>query len=244
MAGGLNRSAARRRAGGRRGSCSRRCGGCSRGRRTAARRRPTGPARRSEIAGRPRSAAARPCRAGLAALGDDDLAAVGRVCAAPDARRRRAPPSCRSAGSGRSETSPRPEPAGSPAGVAARHRSRPADGPGTRTRPAPSRAGGACVELGSRGSGRVPGGLGSPDAVGSSGAWLGTASEGAAAGWELSMPQPYPHQLRMFTARATTSPIVTSDTIACAPIRAFAFWVSGIVSVGLNAVALVSDTYR
>ncbi len=47
----------------------------------------------------------------------------------------------------------------------------------------------------------------------------------------------------MFTARATTSPIVTSDTNACAPISAFAVCVSGIVSVGLNAVALVNDTY-
>ena len=79
---------------------------------------------------------------------------------------------------------------------------------------------------------------------GVAGRFPGSDSEGGAAGWERSIAQPYPHQLRMFTARATTSPIVTSDTIACAPISAFAVCVSGIVSVGLNAVALVSDTYR
>ena len=49
---------------------------------------------------------------------------------------------------------------------------------------------------------------------------------------------------RMFTARETISPIVTSETSDCAPITLFAIGVSGIVSVGENAVALVSETYR
>ena len=48
----------------------------------------------------------------------------------------------------------------------------------------------------------------------------------------------------MFTARETINPIVTSDTVACTPITIFAILLSGIVSVGENAVALVSDTYR
>ena len=51
-------------------------------------------------------------------------------------------------------------------------------------------------------------------------------------------------QDRMLTARATTSPTVTNDTSDCAPISHFAVGVSGIVSVGLNAVAFVSETYR
>jgi len=49
---------------------------------------------------------------------------------------------------------------------------------------------------------------------------------------------------RMFTARETTRPIVTSDTSDWAPMMLFAVGVSGNASVGLNAVALVSDTYR
>jgi len=49
---------------------------------------------------------------------------------------------------------------------------------------------------------------------------------------------------RMFTARETTSPIVTSETIDCTPMMLLAIGVSGIVSVGENAVAFVSDTYR
>ncbi len=48
----------------------------------------------------------------------------------------------------------------------------------------------------------------------------------------------------MLTARATTSPIVSSDTSACIAISSFAALDNGIVSVGLNAVALVNDTYR
>jgi hypothetical protein len=50
--------------------------------------------------------------------------------------------------------------------------------------------------------------------------------------------------VRMFTARATTSPTVTSEVRAWALISHLAMGVSGIVSVGLNAVALVKETYR
>jgi hypothetical protein len=46
----------------------------------------------------------------------------------------------------------------------------------------------------------------------------------------------------MFTARATTSPIVTSDTSDWIPMMLFAVGESGIVSVGLNARALVRET--
>jgi len=48
---------------------------------------------------------------------------------------------------------------------------------------------------------------------------------------------------RMFTARAITSAAVTRDTDACSIIASFAHRDIGIVSVGLNAVALVNDTY-
>ena len=43
----------------------------------------------------------------------------------------------------------------------------------------------------------------------------------------------------MLTARAATSPIVISESISI-----LTRTVSGIVSVGLNAVALVNDVYR
>jgi hypothetical protein len=48
----------------------------------------------------------------------------------------------------------------------------------------------------------------------------------------------------MFTARATTSRTVTDDTVASVSIKLFANRVSGIVSVGLNAIELVKETYR
>ncbi len=48
----------------------------------------------------------------------------------------------------------------------------------------------------------------------------------------------------MFTARETINPSVTSETSDCTPMMDFAIGESGIVSVGENAVALVSDTYR
>src|ERR1039458_3390916 len=47
----------------------------------------------------------------------------------------------------------------------------------------------------------------------------------------------------MLTARATTSPIVSSAVSACALISHLAVGVSGIVSVGLKAVALVNEVY-
>src|SRR5207302_8617945 len=46
------------------------------------------------------------------------------------------------------------------------------------------------------------------------------------------------------TARATISPIVTTETSDCTPISTLDMGESGIVSVGEKAVALVSDTYR
>jgi hypothetical protein len=49
---------------------------------------------------------------------------------------------------------------------------------------------------------------------------------------------------RMFTARAITRPTVTSETSDCSPMVLFAAGESGDVSVGLNAVAFVSDKYR
>ena len=49
------------------------------------------------------------------------------------------------------------------------------------------------------------------------------------------------YDARMFTARASTSPMVTSDDTDSIAMIAFAVCVSGIVSVGLNAFAFVSD---
>jgi hypothetical protein len=51
-------------------------------------------------------------------------------------------------------------------------------------------------------------------------------------------------QPRMFTARATTNPTVSRAATDWMPITTFAVCVSGIVSVGLNAVAFVNDVYR
>ena len=48
-----------------------------------------------------------------------------------------------------------------------------------------------------------------------------------------------PASLRTFTARATTSATTTIDTKVCRVIAPLAHRVIGIVSVGLNAVALV-----
>ena len=53
-----------------------------------------------------------------------------------------------------------------------------------------------------------------------------------------------PHHPRMFTARATTNPTVIRATSDWPAISDLAMGVSGIVSVGLNAVALVNDRYR
>ena len=46
----------------------------------------------------------------------------------------------------------------------------------------------------------------------------------------------------MFTARATMMPTVISDATAWTPISSLTRAVSGMVSVGLNAVWLVSET--
>jgi len=48
----------------------------------------------------------------------------------------------------------------------------------------------------------------------------------------------------MFTARDTIRPIVSSETTDCTPMMHFAIGVSGIVSVGENAVLFVSETLR
>ncbi len=48
----------------------------------------------------------------------------------------------------------------------------------------------------------------------------------------------------MFTARETINPIVTIETSDCRPITPLALVLRGIVSVGENAAAFVSDTYR
>jgi hypothetical protein len=45
----------------------------------------------------------------------------------------------------------------------------------------------------------------------------------------------------MFTARETTTATVTSEARDCSIMSSFAHPVSGMVSVGLNAVALVND---
>ena len=50
-------------------------------------------------------------------------------------------------------------------------------------------------------------------------------------------------QLRMFTARDATTATVRSEAVDCTPMSSFAIAVRGIVSVGLNAVALVKLTY-
>ena len=52
------------------------------------------------------------------------------------------------------------------------------------------------------------------------------------------------HYFRTLTARAITRPIVARATIDCAIIASFAQRDSGIVSVGLKAVALVKLTYK
>jgi len=49
------------------------------------------------------------------------------------------------------------------------------------------------------------------------------------------------HPVRMLTARASTMPSVTSEAPDCTSIISLAGGLSGIVSVGLKAVALVND---
>ena len=71
--------------------------------------------------------------------------------------------------------------------------------------------------------------------------WNGAGTRSTHAAGRLAARSPQP---RMFTARETIRPIVTSETSDWMPITPLAMPVSGIVSVGENAVALVSDTYR
>jgi hypothetical protein len=59
-------------------------------------------------------------------------------------------------------------------------------------------------------------------------------------GWLL--PAKLEPSYKMLTARETIRPIVTSETIDWAPITLLAMPLSGIVSVGEKAVALVSET--
>lgn len=49
------------------------------------------------------------------------------------------------------------------------------------------------------------------------------------------------HQFRMLTALETTTATVTSEARDCSIMSSFAQSVSGMVSVGLNAVALVKE---
>ena len=50
------------------------------------------------------------------------------------------------------------------------------------------------------------------------------------------------HEPRTFTARAATRRIVTAEIADSSPMTSFARTVSGIVSVGLNAIEFVSET--
>ena len=56
---------------------------------------------------------------------------------------------------------------------------------------------------------------------------------------QVDAPAPY---LRMFTARAAIRSTVIAESVDSAAINAFAGRVSGIASVGLNAIEFVSDT--
>jgi hypothetical protein len=59
----------------------------------------------------------------------------------------------------------------------------------------------------------------------------------------LQRPQASPNSYaRMFTARAATRSTVTAERVDSAAINALAGRVSGIASVGLNAVAFVKET--
>jgi hypothetical protein len=52
------------------------------------------------------------------------------------------------------------------------------------------------------------------------------------------------YMLRMLTARAATSPTVRNDAIDSTSIRLLMRTLSGMASVGLNALAFVNETYR
>ena len=51
-------------------------------------------------------------------------------------------------------------------------------------------------------------------------------------------------QVKALTARARIRPTTMNETSACEPMATFAQCASGIVSVGLNALAVVNPTYR
>ena len=51
-------------------------------------------------------------------------------------------------------------------------------------------------------------------------------------------------QLRMFTLRAITSASSTNPVMACTIMNSFARTLSGMTSVGLNAIALDAEKYR
>ena len=57
----------------------------------------------------------------------------------------------------------------------------------------------------------------------------------------LLSPERSSAQLKIFTARETTTATVTNDARDCSIINNFAQAVSGIVSVGLKAVAFVNE---
>ena len=48
----------------------------------------------------------------------------------------------------------------------------------------------------------------------------------------------------MLTARAMTRPTIVNEINACDAMATFAQWAIGMVSVGLNAFAVVNATYR
>lgn len=48
----------------------------------------------------------------------------------------------------------------------------------------------------------------------------------------------------MVTARAVTRTTIIIEISDCIPISAFARWLSGTVSVGLNDMALTADKYK
>jgi hypothetical protein len=68
--------------------------------------------------------------------------------------------------------------------------------------------------------------------------WARCRSISAAIVWSSSLPL----YLRIFTARAATRRTVIAESVDSAAINALAGRVSGIASVALNAIELVSDT--
>ena len=74
---------------------------------------------------------------------------------------------------------------------------------------------------------------------------VNTSVRARGASTEATGPMMLPCQiryLRMLTARAMTRAAVTREIADCSIIDSFAHFDNGMVSVGLNAVALVNDT--